>query len=350
MNKEIVINGKKIGPNSPAYIIAEMSANHLQNLGRAKEIIKAAKNAGADAIKLQTYRPDTLTIDCRNKDFLATPGSPWDGMNLYDLYQTAYTPWEWHKELIDYALNIGITCFSTPFDLSAVDFLQTFNLPAYKIASYEINDIPLIEKVASIGKPVIISTGIAELSDICLALDVCRKAGNDNVILLKCVSEYPTPYEDLNLRTIPNMAETFECISGLSDHSLGDLVAISSISLGAKVIEKHLTINRSDGGPDSEFSMEPLEFETMVKNIRKAESALGHVTYDLTERQKKSHERSRSLYIVADMSKGERFTAENLKSIRPGYGLHTKYWRSLLGKTANCDLKKGTAMSWDYVE
>lgn len=350
MNKQIIINGRKIGHGKPAYIIAEMSANHLQNLDRAKEIIRAAKTAGADAVKIQTYRPDTITIDCNSKDFMATPGSPWDGMNLYDLYQTAYTPWEWHRDIMDYASEIGITCFSTPFDLSAVDFLQTLDVPAYKIASYEINDIPLIEKVAATRKPMIISTGVANLSDIVLAMDTCRKAGNNDVILLKCVSEYPTPYEDLNLRTIPNMAETFGCISGLSDHSLGDIVAISGITLGAKIIEKHLTLKRTDGGPDATFSMEPAEFERMVQNIRRIETSLGQVTYELTERQKKSRERSRSLYIIADIKQGESFTPDNMKSIRPGYGLHTKYWRELLGKKAKYDLKKGTAMSLDYVE
>lgn len=350
MEKIINIDGKSIGAEQKVYIIAEMSANHLGSLKRAKNIVEAAKKAGADAIKIQTYRPDTITVDCRGAEFMATPGSPWDGMNLFELYKTAYTPWEWHKDIMDYAKEIGITCFSTPFDLSAVDFLETLDVPAYKIASYEINDIPLIKKAAETGKPIIISTGIADIADIMLAINTCKKAGNDKVILLKCVSEYPTPYEDINLRTIPNMKETFSCICGLSDHSLGDAVAISGVTLGAKVVEKHLTLSRADGGPDAVFSMEPSEFKIMVDNIHRIEKALGKPTYELTERQRKSRERSRSLYIVEDMKKGEIFTKENLKSIRPGYGLHTKYWEQLLGKRASCDLKKGTAMKWDYVE
>lgn len=350
MEKIINIDGKSIGAVQKVYIIAEMSANHLGSLKRAKNIVEAAKKAGADAIKIQTYRPDTITVDCRGAEFMATPGSPWDGMNLFELYKTAYTPWEWHKDIMDYAKEIGITCFSTPFDLSAVDFLETLDVPAYKIASYEINDIPLIKKAAETGKPIIISTGIADIADIMLAINTCKKAGNDKVILLKCVSEYPTPDEDINLRTIPNMEETFSCICGLSDHSLGDAVAISGVTLGAKVVEKHLTLSRADGGPDAVFSMEPGEFKIMVDNIHRIEKALGKPTYELTERQRKSRERSRSLYIVEDMKKGEIFTKENLKSIRPGYGLHTKYWEQLLGKRASCDLKKGTAMKWDYVE
>lgn len=350
MEQIVCIDDKKIGNECPVYFIAEMSANHLQNLERAKEIIKTAKEIGADAIKLQTYRPDTITIDCYGEEFMATPGSPWEGMNLYELYKTAYTPWEWHRELMEYAKNIGITCFSSPFDLTAVDFLEDLNVPAYKIASFEINDIPLIEKVAKTGKPIIISTGIADMSDIILALETCKKAGNSNVILLKCVSEYPTPYSELNLKTIGNMTETFNCIVGLSDHSMGDAVDVAGVTLGARVIEKHLTLKRSDGGPDSVFSMEPDEYRKMIENIRNVEMALGTVTYELTEKQKNSKGRSRSLYVVSDIKKGELFTENNVRSIRPGYGLHTKYWNNILGKAAKCDLKKGTAMKWDYIE
>lgn len=350
MNKKIEIDGKEISKDSNAYFIAEMSANHLRDFERAKKIIDAAKESGADAIKLQTYRPDTITIDCKGKEFMATPGSPWDGMNLYELYETAYTPWEWHKDLFDYAKKIGITCFSSPFDFEAVDFLEELNVPAYKIASFEINDIPLINKVARTGKPIILSTGIADMQDIYLALDTCYKAGNENIILLKCVSEYPTPYEEINLRTIPNMQETFDCVVGLSDHSMGEAVDIAGITLGAKVIEKHLTLIRKDGGPDSSFSMEPDEYRHMVDSVRKVEQALGQVTYELTEKQKKSKERSRSLYIVKDIKKGQLFTLDNVKSIRPGYGMHTKYLYSVIGKRAKCDLKKGTSMKWDYIE
>jgi len=349
MNKEVIIDNKIIGEGHLVYTIAEMSANHLMNLNRAKEIIRLAKSSGADAIKLQTYRPDTITLDCRGEEFMATKGSPWEGMNLFDLYQTAYTPWEWHRELFDYSKEIGITCFSSPFDLTAVDFLEELGTPAYKIASFEINDIPLIRKVAKTKKPIIISTGIAELADIELALKTCIENGNENVILLKCVSEYPTPYEELNLRTITNMKETFNCVVGLSDHSMGNAVDIAAVALGASVIEKHLTISREDGGPDGSFSMEPAEYKEMVNNIRNVEKALGTVHYELTEKQKNSRGRSRSLYVAKDMKKGEIFNPENLRSIRPGFGLHTKYYDDILGKKASCDLKKGTAMQWKYV-
>lgn len=350
MEQKIVIDGRTVGEGNPVYTIAEMSANHLQSVERAKQIIKAAKEAGADAIKLQTYRPDTITVDCRGSEFMATPGSPWEGMNLFELYKTAYTPWEWHKELFDYAKELGITCFSSPFDLTAIDLLEELGAPAYKIASFEINDIPLIRKAAKTGKPIIISTGIAELADIELAVQTCQEEGNDKVILLKCVSEYPTPYEELNLKTIPHMQDTFACLVGLSDHSMGCAVDVAAVALGACVVEKHLTLRRADGGPDGSFSMEPEEFAEMVGNIRNIEKAVGRVTYQLTEKQKKSRGRSRSLYVVKDMKKGEKFTSENLKSIRPNYGLHTKYYEDILGKTASCDLEKGTAMKWSYVE
>lgn len=350
MNKNIIIDGKEIGEGKHVYTIAEMSANHLQDINRAKEIIKKAKEIGADSIKLQTYRPDTITVDCRGEEFMATKGSPWEGMNLFELYKEAYTPWEWHKELFDYAKEIGITCFSSPFDLTAVDLLEELGAPAYKIASFEINDIPLIRKVAKTGKPVIISTGIAELADIELALQTCIDAGNENVILLKCVSEYPTPYDDLNLKTIEHMKGTFDCIVGLSDHSMGNAVDVAGVALGACVVEKHLTLRRADGGPDGMFSMEPEEFEEMIVNIRNIERALGTVSYKLTSKQKNSKGRARSLYVVEDIKAGEPFTEKNMRSIRPGFGLHTKYYDEILGKTASCDLKKGTAMQWKYVE
>ncbi len=350
MRKELMIDGKKLSDKSDTYIIAEMSANHLHNLDRAKRIIDVAKECGADAIKLQTYRPDTITIDCRGPEFMATPGSPWENMNLFELYKEAYTPWEWHGELMDYAKKVGITCFSSPFDLTAIDFLEELNVPAYKIASFELNDIPLIKKAAMTGKPIIMSTGIADMSDIELALRTCKEAGNDKVILLKCVSEYPTPYEEINLRTLTNMSETFDCVVGVSDHSFGSAVAVAGVALGARVIEKHLTLSRKDGGPDGTFSMEPQEFKNMVTDIRNVERALGKVTYELTEKQKKSKGRSRSLYVVSDIKKGEIFTPDNMRSIRPGYGLHTKYYKDIIGKRASCDIKKGTAMKWNYVE
>lgn len=350
MRKELMIDGKKLSDKSDTYIIAEMSANHLHNLDRAKRIIDVAKECGADAIKLQTYRPDTITIDCRGPEFMATPGSPWENMNLFELYKEAYTPWEWHGELMDYAKKVGITCFSSPFDLTAIDFLEELNVPAYKIASFELNDIPLIKKAAMTGKPIIMSTGIADMSDIELALRTCKETGNDKVILLKCVSEYPTPYEEINLRTLTNMSETFDCVVGVSDHSFGSAVAVAGVALGARVIEKHLTLSRKDGGPDGTFSMEPQEFKNMVTDIRNVERALGKVTYELTEKQKKSKGRSRSLYVVSDIKKGEIFTPDNMRSIRPGYGLHTKYYKDIIGKRASCDIKKGTAMKWNYVE
>ncbi|MCR5254843.1 MAG: pseudaminic acid synthase [Acetatifactor sp.] len=350
MNKCIVIDNHQIGASKPVFTIAEMSANHLMDYERAKKIMLAAKQSGADAIKLQTYRPDTITLDCRGEEFMATKGSPWEGMNLYDLYKEAYTPWEWHKGLFEYAKEIGLTCFSSPFDLTAVDFLEELNTPAYKIASFEITDIPLIRKVAKTGKPIIISTGIAEIADIDLALKTCRDNGNDNVILLKCVSEYPTPYSEMNLRTITNMRETFDCVVGLSDHSMGDTVDVAAVALGACVIEKHLTLKREDGGPDGSFSMEPEEYREMVNSIRNVEQALGTVRYELTDKQRNSRGRSRSLYVSKDIKKGDIFSPENIKSIRPGYGLHTKYYDEILGRKSACDLKKGTAMKWNYID
>lgn len=347
---DIILDGHNMSSDNHVYIIAEMSANHLQDLNKAKEIIKAAKESGADAIKIQTYRPDTITVDCYGDEFLCTPGSPWEGMNLFELYKTAYTPWEWHDELFACAKENNISMFSSPFDLTAIDFLKKYDMPAYKIASYEINDIPLIKKAAMTGKPVIISTGLANLADIELAVDTCKSVGNNNVILLKCVSEYPTPYEDINLQTMVNMKEVFGCPVGLSDHSLGSAVSVAAVALGAKVIEKHFILSRADGGPDSMFSMEPAEFKKMVEDIRNIEKAVGHVTYTLSDRQKKSKERSRSLYVVSDMKEGEVFSPENLRSIRPGYGLHTKYYEDILGKKATQDLKKGTALKWEYIK
>lgn len=348
MNKEIKIGSKILTPNNP-YIIAEMSANHLQSIDRAKKIIEAAKDCGADAIKLQTYRPDTITLDVHNDEFLCTPGSPWDGMNLFDLYKTAYTPWEWHEELFNYAKSLEIDCFSTPFDLTAVDFLHQFDMPAFKIASFEINDIPLIDKAAREGKPIILSTGIAKVEDINLAIETCRKAGNDQIVLLKCISSYPALYKDFNLRTIPDMSKKFDCTVGISDHSMGSCIPISSVTLGACVVEKHLTLSRADGGPDGSFSMEPDEFKSMVTDIRNVCEAQGVISYELTEKQENSRPRSRSLYVSSDIKAGETFTPDNIKSVRPGYGLHTKYYYDILGKTASCDLSKGTALKWEYI-
>lgn len=349
MNKCLSIDNKKIGKNQKTFIIAEMSANHMQNYNRAVEIIKKAKWAGADAIKLQTFTPDTITLDCDNEYFQIKQGTIWDGTTLHKLYQTAYTPWEWQPKLKKVAEELGLVFFSSPFDYTSVDFLEEMNVPAYKIASFEINDIPLIEYIASKGKPIIISTGIARIGDIQDALDACKRMGNENVVLLKCTSAYPSPVEDINLNTIPNMIDTFNVVAGLSDHTMGHTVALGAVALGAKIVEKHLTLRREDGGADAKFSMEPEEFKAMVDAIRDLEKALGTVTYDLTERQKNSREHSRSLFVVKNIKKGEEFTKENIKSIRPGFGVKTKYIKDILGKKASCDIKKGTPMEWNLI-
>jgi len=350
MDRTLTIGSHTVGVNHPTYVIAEMSANHNGDKERAFEIIDAAAEAGADAIKLQTYTADTITIDCDNKYFQITQGTLWDGTTLHKLYEQAYTPWEWQPELKQYAESLGLDCFSSPFDPTAVDFMESMDMPAYKVASFEITDIPLIRKIAALGKPVIISTGIAGLADIELAVDTCHAAGNYQVALLKCTSEYPAPYEDINLRTIPNIAETFGVVSGLSDHTMGAEIAIASVALGGRIVEKHLTLSRADGGADSAFSMEPTEFKAMVEGIRHVEAALGKVTYELTPKRLKNREFSRSLFVVEDIAAGERLTEENVRSIRPGYGMHTKHYEEVLGRSARIDLKKGTPLSWDVIE
>lgn len=350
MNKTITIGNKQIGDGCPAYVIAEMSGNHNNDFDRAVKIIEAAKESGADAIKVQTYTADTITLDCDNEHFQITQGTLWDGMTLHKLYEKAYTPWEWQPKLKKIANDMGLDFFSSPFDFTSVDFLEKMDVPAYKIASFEITDIPLIKKVASLGKPVIISTGIALPEDIELALETCRLAGNENVILLKCCSAYPTPYEDINLKTMVDMAERFDCITGLSDHTMGGTVSAASVAMGGKVIEKHLTLKRADGGVDSAFSMEPAEFKKMVDDVRIIEKATGRVTYELTDKQIKEREHKRSLFIAKDMKKGDVFTPENLRSVRPGFGLHTKYYEEILGKTIKCDAVLGTPLSMDMIE
>lgn len=350
MNKEIKIGNRSINETAPVFIIAEMSANHLMDYRRAVEIMAAAKEAGADAIKIQTYTPDTITLDCDDSCFQITQGTIWDGTTLHKLYETAYTPWEWQPRLKQEAEAMGLVFFSSPFDLTSVDFLEDMDVPAYKVASFEINDIPFIRKIAATGKPIIMSTGIAYMADIELALRTCREEGNENVILLKCTSAYPAPYEDINLKTIPNMKETFDCLVGLSDHTMGSAVAGAGVALGAKVVEKHLTLSRKDGGADAAFSMEPGEFKEMADNIRLIEKALGKVTYDLTPKQTKSREHSRSLFVAADMKKGEAFTPQNLRSVRPSCGLHTIHYEELLGKKAARDIRMGTPMSWELAE
>jgi pseudaminic acid synthase len=350
MNKEIKIGNKVIGGNNPTFIIAELSANHLQNFDNAVKLVKEAKKAGADAVKLQTYTPDTITIDCDNEYFQIKQGTIWDGTTLHKLYQEAYTPWEWQPKLKKIAEEEGLICFSSPFDLTSVDFLEEMEVPAYKIASFEINDIPFIEYIATKGKPVIMSTGIARLSDIQDAVEACYRNGNRQVILLKCTSAYPAPLETINLNTIPNMVDTFDTIVGLSDHTLGYAVALGAVALGAKVVEKHFTLNRADGGPDSQFSMEPEEFAAMVKGIREVEKALGTVTYELTEKQIRSREHSRSLFVVKDIKQGEMFSEDNVRSIRPGFGMETKYINAVLGKKARAAISKGTPLNWNLID
>ncbi len=341
MQKEIFIDKHRIAADSPVFIVAEMSANHLQDYNRALEILHAAKEAGADAIKLQTYTPDTITIDSDTPYFRITGGTIWDGTTLYKLYQEAYTPWEWHQGLMEEAGKLGLVCFSSPFDPTAIDLMEQCQMPAYKIASYEITDIPLIRQAASKKKPMILATGVARESDIRLALDACLEEGNDQIMLLKCVSAYPTPYEDVNLNTIPTLAKEYGCLMGLSDHTMGSAVAVASIALGARMVEKHLTLRRSDGGPDGAFSMEPEEFARMVQDIRIVEKALGSSVYQLTPVQETEREGARSLFIVQDIPAGAALTPENIRSIRPGNGLPPVEYDRVLGKKASHDLKRG---------
>ena len=346
----ITLKNRSIGSSYPVFIIAELSANHLQNFDIAVDTIKAMKESGADAVKLQTYTPDTITIDSDNEYFQINQGTLWDGKTLYQLYQEAYTPWEWQPKLKEIAEELGLICFSSPFDRTSVDFLEEMNVPAYKVASFEITDIPLIEYIASKGKPVIISTGIATLADIEEAINACRRMGNDQMALLKCTSAYPAPLEDSNLRTIPNLVDTFNTVVGLSDHTLGISAPIASVALGAKIIEKHFILDRKMGGPDAAFSMEPDEFRSMVDAVREVEKALGTVNYVLTEKTKKSREFSRSLFVVEDVKAGESLTEENVRSIRPGFGLHPRYYRQIIDKKARTDIKRGTPLDWGLIE
>lgn len=349
MKNVIDIDGIKIGEGKRTFIIAEMSANHMQDYDRAVEIIKKAKWAGADAIKLQTYTPDTITINCDNEYFQIKQGTIWDGTTLHKLYQTAYMPWEWQRKLKQIAEEEGLVFFSSPFDFTSVDFLEEINVPAYKVASFEINDIPFIEYIASKGKPILISTGIAKLGDIQEAVKACERMGNEQVAILKCTSAYPAAVDEINLNTIPNIKETFSTIVGLSDHTLGTAVSVGAVAIGASIIEKHMTLRRNDGGADSKFSMEPEEFKEMVDNIRIVEKALGTISYDLNEKQSKSREHSRSAFIVQDIKAGEIFTEKNIRSIRPGFGIETKYIKDILGRTASGNISKGTPMSWDLI-
>jgi pseudaminic acid synthase len=339
----------EINDDSPVFIIAELSANHNGSIDVAIETIKAAKRAGADAIKFQTYTADTLTIDSDREDFMIKGGTLWDGKNYYELYKEAYTPWEWHAELFKVAEEQGLVCFSSPFDKTAVDFLDKLNVPAYKIASFEITDIPLIEYTASKGKPMIISTGIATIEDIELALTACKKVGNNDIAILKCTSSYPAPIEEANMIMVGDLAERFQVISGLSDHTMGHTVPVVATCFGAKIIEKHFILNKSIGGPDAAFSMDEKEFSDMVKAVRSAESSIGNCDYNLTKKQLKGREFSRSLYVIKDMKKGEKITEEFVRSIRPGFGLHPKFLKDILGQKVSQDLKKGDRFSLDFL-
>jgi len=343
------IDNYEISKSSRVFIIAELSANHNQNLDIAIETIRAAKRAGADCIKLQTYTPDTLTINS-NKDDFKIKGTIWSGKNYYELYGEAFTPWEWHKKLFEVAKEEELVCFSSPFDKSSVDFLENLSVPAYKIASFEITDIPLIEYIASKGKPVIISTGISTLEDIEMALEACKRMGNNQISLLKCTSSYPAPIDEANLLMIKHMREKFDVITGLSDHTIGSTVPIAATVLGAKIIEKHFILDRSLGGPDSSFSMNESEFKLMVKSIREAENSLGTVDFKLTEKQIKGRDFSRSLYVVDNVKKGQIISEKNVRSIRPGFGLHPKYLPQVLGKRFVVDVDRGSRFNLDLIE
>ena len=329
------------------FIVAELSANHGGSLKLAKETVKAAKRSGADAIKLQTFRPDTITLDSKLNDFLVSQGTIWDGRYLYDLYEEAHTPWEWHEELFYLAKNEGLVCFSTPFDKTSVDFLENLNNPIYKIASCEITDIPLIKYIASMKKPIIISTGIANQEDIELAIKTIKGYGNNKIVLLKCTTSYPTPLNEANLLTLVDYQNKFNVIPGISDHTLGITAPIVAASLGARVIEKHFIINRDLGGPDASFSLNEKEFKIMVNSVRETEQLLGHITYDLTEKQKSGRLYARSLFISKNVNKGDVITEKNIKSVRPGNGLHPKYYIKVIGKKFNNNYKMGEPLTFD---
>lgn len=345
----IKVGQRWIGEGEPCYIVAEVSANHNQSYQRAVEIIEAAKKSGADAVKLQTYTPNTMTINSSREWFQIPKESIWAGKTLYELYEEAYTPWEWHPKLQAVARELDLDLFSTPFDVTAVDFLENLKVPVYKVASFEIIDIPLLKKIAKTKRPVIVSTGMALLSEIDEAVKTLRQYGSDQITLLKCTSAYPAPASEMNLRTIPNMAETFGVVAGLSDHTLGSSIAVGAVAVGAKVIEKHFTGSRAEGGPDASFSMEPDEFTRMVQDIRQVEQALGVISYERTSEELKSVCFRRSLFVVKDVQSGEKFTEENVRVIRPGYGLAPRYLEQVLGKKAIQNVKEGTPLSWDLV-
>jgi pseudaminic acid synthase len=346
--KSITLAGRAIGPGTACYIIAEMSANHGHSLEKALEVVRAAKEAGADALKLQTYTPDTLTIDCRRPEFIVGSGTLWEGRSLYELYEEAYTPWEWQPELKKEAERLGMHCFSTPFDDAAVDFLEQMEVPAHKIASFELVDTELLKKVAATGKPVILSTGMATFEEIAEAVQTLRANGCIQLALLKCTSAYPSLPEDMNLRTIPHMAKSFELPVGLSDHTLGIAVPVAAVSLGACIIEKHLTLRRSDDGPDAAFSLEPHEFRDMVAAVRVVEKAMGKVNYLISDKELASRVFRRSLFVVDDIQAGDVFTRKNVRSIRPGCGLPVQELDNVLGRTAKFAISRGTPLTREH--
>lgn len=350
MNHTISIDGRTIGPGHPAYIIAEMSANHHHDFDRACRIVEAAAEAGADAIKLQTYTADTLTIDSDRQPFKVAGGTLWDGRTLYDLYQEAYTPWEWQPKLKRLAQDLGLDLFSTPFDPTAVDFLEDMGVAAHKVASFENNHLPLLRTIARTGKPIIMSTGMATLAEIDDSVRAIREAGGDQLVLLKCTSAYPALPEEANLRTIPHLRDAFGLPVGLSDHTMGIAVPVAAVTLGACVIEKHFTLSRDDEGPDSAFSLEPAEFAQMVDAVRVAEKALGRVNYELTAKQRNSVRFRRSLFAVDDISAGEILTEQNVRIIRPGDGLAPKFVDEVLGRRARADIARGTPLAWHLLD
>lgn len=347
----IKIVGREIGPNHPPFVIAEMSGNHNQSLERALEIVEAVAKTGAHALKIQTYTPDTMTLDLDEREFhISDPKSLWAGASLYKLYGEAYTPWDWHKPIFDRAHELGMIAFSTPFDDTSVDFLESLDVPCYKIASFENTDLPLIRRVAATGKPLIISTGMASIAELDDTVKVAREAGCKDLILLKCTSTYPATASNTNILTIPHMRELFGCQVGLSDHTMGVGVSVASVALGATVIEKHFTLNRADGGVDSAFSMEPAEMKQLVVESERAWQALGYVAYGPTDAEKKSLQYRRSLYVVKALKAGDILTKDNLRAIRPGLGLPTKYQEIVIGKTVKKDVALGTALTWDLLE
>jgi len=346
--KYIAINGRKIGIGHPVFVVAEMSANHNQKLNHAIEIIIQAKKAGADAIKIQTYKPETITLNS-SKKYFKIEGTIWEGKTLFDLYDEAYTPWDWHLKLQEVAHDNDMMFFSTPFDGTAVKFLEKIDVPVYKIASFENVDIPLIKKIAKTGKPIIMSTGMSTLAEIDEAVRTIRETGNNKIALLKCTSSYPADPNQMNLRTIPNMSDSFFCPVGISDHTMGIEIPIAAVTLGACIVEKHFTLDRSKPGPDSSFSLEPDEFKSMVSAIRNVEKALGNVTYEITKKEEESRVFKRSLFISSNMKKGEMFSKDNLRSVRPNNGLHTRYLDKIIGKTATKDIEMGTPLTWDLI-